>query len=413
MLLFLSRPRPALLAAAIATTLLVPMLTACGSDSKAKAAKEAPVIELAASDLTTVQSGDIEQTLRANGTLYALHESLIRAKVGGDVTSVAVQEGEHVTEGQELARIDDLEYRARLDDRRAALEAGRAQAALAEATRGRNEELLQKKYLSSLTYDNSKSAAAVAHAQVESLEAQIKLAEKALRDATIRAPISGWIAERAIQRGDKATPEGRLFTIVDLSRLEMKALVPANEAARLAVGQPFKARVEGYGEHEFTGRVARVGAQALSGSRAVPLYIEFANPDAALKAGLFAEGRLTLAHSAAQALIPLTALRSELGKDFVYVIDGKNTIRRTPVGVGMKNETTGQAEILHGLGAGQRIVAINLGPLREGATIRISSAATSTPVSALKPSPTPQTATDTAADTEPPLPPPQTSSRDR
>lgn len=384
--------KPSLVAPPLITSLAILaalMLPGCNDAApKVKPAAATTLIELSDSDLAIVQSGEIEQTLRANGTLYAIQETLIRAKVGGDIASVSVREGEAVTQGQELARIDDLEYRARLDDRRAALEAGQAQAALAEATRGRNEELMQKKYLSTLSYDNAKSAAAVAKAQVESLEAHRILAEKALSDTVIRAPISGWIAERFVQRGDKASPEGRLFSIVDLSRLEMKALVPANEVSRVAIGQAFTARVEGFGDKPFTGRVARIGAQALSGNRAVPLYIEFPNPDATLKAGLFAEGRLTLAHANANAIVPLTALRSEAGSDFVYLVDN-NVIRRAPVEIGLRNETSGQAEILRGLEAGSRIVGVNLGPLKEGASVKILASQT-----ALKTAPAASTAPD-------------------
>lgn len=364
-------------------------LSLAGCDSKQspaapRAAQNAPAgstsptataaVELAESDIVAVRAGDIEQTLRANGTLHAMQESLVRSKVAGEIISVPVREGERVSAGQELARIDDLEYKARVDDRRAALEAGRAQAALAESTRTKNEELLQKKFLSSLAYDNAKSASAVASSQVQSLEAQLTLAEKALQDTTVRAPISGWIAERAVQRGDKTSPDGKLFTIVDLSRLELEALVPANEVSRVVTGQTFTASVEGYADKRFTGRVSRIGAQAIAGSRAVTIYIEIANPDAALKAGLFAEGTLSLGHAKARALVPLTALRSEAGIDFVYTVDN-GVIRRAQVEIGMQSEAAGLAEILKGVDPGMRVVAMNLGPLKEGAAVKLVSTA--------------------------------------
>ncbi|MBP9712951.1 MAG: efflux RND transporter periplasmic adaptor subunit [Sterolibacterium sp.] len=329
------------------------------------------LIELAESDLVSVSPGEIELTLHANGTLHARHESLIRAKVAGEVVAVALREGERVEAGQELAHVDDLEYRARVDDRRAALEAGRAQARLAETTRSKNEELRQKNFLSNLAYDSAKSTATVTQSQVQSLEAQLALAEKGLQDTLIRAPISGWVAERFIQRGDKVSPDARLFSIVDLSHLELEALIPAQEISRVSIGQPFKAHVEGFSGRTYHGRVARIGAQALTGSRAMAIYIDIDNPDAALKSGLFAEGTLIMGHAQAQALVPLTALHSETGNDFVYGLVN-NQIRRLPVKVGMRSEAEGRAEILQSLEPGTRIVALNLGPLKEGATVRIS-----------------------------------------
>ena len=330
------------------------------------------IVELAAADIAVVQAGDIGQALRANGTLRAVHQSSVRAKVAGEIVEVAVREGERVAAGQLLARIDSSEYASRLADRQASYEAARAQAAFAESTRRKNEELLQKKYISPQAYDNAKSGAEVGASQAHSLEAQVALAQKALDDTMVRAPIAGWIAERTVQRGDKTAVDGRLFTLVDLGLLELEALVPANEIAQVAVGQSFSLVVEGYGQRSFQGHVARIGPQAASGSRSVPIYIEVANPAAALKAGLFAEGRLSLGRHPVAALVPLTALHSESGVSFVYVIVGGDgeRIRRQPVEVGVVSETEGTAEILKGLAAGSRIVANNLGALKEGARVR-------------------------------------------
>lgn len=386
---------PLLIASACTSLTLLVSLSGCNSKPAAPVAPTAGVVELAESDLVTVSSGDIEQTLRANGTLRARHESLVRSRVVGEVLSVDTREGERVTAGQTLAKIDDLEYRARVDERRAALEGGRAQSRLAETTRNKNEELKQKNFLSSLAYDNAQSAAKVAQSQVLSLEAQLTLAEKSLKDTQVLAPISGWIAKRYIQRGDKVSPDTPLFSIVDLSHLELEALVPANEISRVSIGQKFKAHVEGFPDQQYTGRVSRIGAQALHGSRAITIFIDIDNPDAALKDGLFAEGTLVMGQRDAQARVPLTALHSETGLDFVYAIVNGQVHRRS-VKTGLRSETAGAAEILEGLEAGMRIVAVNLGPLKEGATVRVitnsPSSLKSTPSEAVaRPGPGPDT----------------------
>lgn len=362
----------------------------CLSGDKAKnpsgAAGES-VLELAPTDVATVHGGDIGQFLGANGTLRAIQESVVRAKVSGEIIAVDVREGERVQAGQVLARIDDSEYAARVKDRLAGLEAGRAQAAFAESTRSKNEELLQKKFISSQAYDNAKSAATVAAAQMQSLEAHLTLAQKSLDDTVVRAPISGWIAERAVQRGDKTSPDGKLFALVDISRLELEALLPANQVARVSTGQVFSAKVEGYPNKRFEGRVARIGPQAASGSRTVTIYIEIANPDVTLRSGLFAQGTLSLGRSQARALAPLTALHSESGVSFVYAID-RERIRRVPVELGTISETEGMAEIVRGLDPGARIVAVNLGPLKENTLTRVNVAAQA-PAAAPTPNPAP------------------------
>ena len=335
-------------------------------------------VELADSDVASVRGGEIGLVLRTNGSLRAAQQSSVRAKVAGEIIEVAVREGDRVKSGQVLAKIDRSEYLSRLEDRRASLEAARAQAAFAESTRRKNQELLQKKFISPQAYDIAKSGADVSTSQAQALEAQLALAQKALDDTLVRAPINGWVAERAVQRGDKTAVDGRLFTLVDLSRLELEALVPANEIARVTVGQAFSLVVEGYGAQRFEGRVARIGPQAAAGSRSVPIYIEVPNPEATLKAGLFAEGTLSIGRHAAPALAPTTALRSESGVSFVYVIDA-DKIRRQPVEIGVVSETEGVVEIVKGLAAGSRVVAANLGVLKEGARVRMRAAAGQAP----------------------------------
>lgn len=334
------------------------------------AAVEAPV-DLGESDVVSVRGGEIARTLRANGTLRAAQQSSVRAKVAGEIIEVTVREGDRVKAGQVLAQIDRSEYLSRLADRQSSFEAARAQATFAESTRRKNEELLQKNFISSQAYDNAKSSAEASAALAKSQQAQVNLARKALDDTVVRAPIDGWIAERAVQRGDKTPVDGKLFTVADLSVLELEALVPANEIGHVEVGQSFVTTLEGYDAKKLPGRVARIGSAAQAGNRSVPIYIEIENPDAALKTGLFAEGSITLELHEAQALVPITAVRSESGANFVYVIEA-GRIKRQPVELGLISEAAETVEIVKGLEPGTQVIAANLGHLKEGALTRLS-----------------------------------------
>ncbi|MCX7179762.1 MAG: efflux RND transporter periplasmic adaptor subunit [Proteobacteria bacterium] len=329
-------------------------------------------IDLAESDLAAARAGEIARTLSANGTLRAMQQSSVRAKVAGEITAVNAREGERVRAGQVLAQIDRSDFLSRLAERQSGLEAARAQAAFAESTRRKNEELLQKKFISQQAYDSAKSNAESNAALAQAQDAQLALARKALEDTVVRAPIDGWIAERAVQVGDKTAIDGKLFTVVDLSRLEFEALVPAHEIAQVALGQSFVTTLPGYGEKRFVGRVARIGPSSQGGNRYVPIYIEIDNPGATLKTGLFAEGRLTLDRREATVLIPSAALRSESGVNFVYAI-AAGRVKRQAVEIGLTSESAGTIEITKGLTAGTQVLAANLGPLKEGARIRIAS----------------------------------------
>lgn len=240
-------------------------------------------IELAADDLALAEAGEIQRTLPVTGALRAAAQAVVKAKVAGELAEVLVKEGDAVKAGQLLARIDETEYRARLNERVAALESSRAQAKFAEQSRRKYEELLAKKFISETAYENYQTTANVTEGQVRVAEAQLALARKALDDTQVRAPIAGSVSERALQRGDKASVDTRLFTIVDLAKLELEAPVPAAEVPNLAVGQEVRFTVEGFGSKEFAGSIVRINPATQPGTRSILIYVEIPNPELALK----------------------------------------------------------------------------------------------------------------------------------
>lgn len=331
-------------------------------------------LELSADDLAVVQAGEIQRLLPVTGALRAVSQAVVKAKVAGEVAEVLVKEGDAVKAGQLLARIDATDYQARLDERKGTLEASRAQAKFAEQSRRKYEDLLARKFISETAYENYQTNASVTEGQVRAAEAQLVLARKALEDTQVRAPIGGSVSERALQRGDKAAVDTRMFTIVDLSRLELEAPVPAAEVPNLAVGQQVRFTVEGYGAREFTGAIARINPATQPGTRSILIYVEIPNPDQILKAGMFAKGSLVLAMRRAEVLVPMTALRTDGAASFVYTLAGDQLARRE-VAVGLVSEAQGKAEIVKGLAPGDRLVRTNLGNLRVGARVRVTAPA--------------------------------------
>lgn len=332
------------------------------------------VLELAAEDLTRAEAGEIQRLLPLTGVLRAASQAIVKAKVAGELAEVLVKEGDAVKAGQVVARIDDTEFRARLAEREAALQAARTQAAFAEQSRRKYEELLAKKFISETAYENYQTNAKVAMDQVRVAEAQLALAKKSLDDTLVRATIAGSVSERAVQRGDKASVDTRLLTIVDVSRLEFEAAVPAAEVPSIALGQQVRFQVEGFTAPDFTGAIVRINPATQAGTRSILIYVEIPNPSLALKAGMFAKGSLVLAARRAEVLVPVTALRQDGAASSVYVLT-ENKLARQDVSVGLVNETTGRAEITKGLSAGDSIVRTNLGNLPLGVPVKIKTAA--------------------------------------
>jgi len=329
-------------------------------------AKDAPVaLAFAPGDVTYVEAQPLARWLPVSGTLQPVRQAIVKAKVAGDVLQVTVREGETVKTGQLLARIDTNDLEAKYVDRVGALESAKAQLALAEKTRAMNVRLLNDKFISQNAFDNTESSFNVAKGSVKSAEAQLQLAQNALKDASAYSPLAGIVAKKHVQPGEKVAIEAPLITVVDLKDLEVQAMVPAIDVPELRIGMPVEFAVDGFGERRFTARVERINPSTEPGTRAILVYVGLPNPDLALRSGMFATGRIALAASAPTPTLPATAVRTEAGQNFVWTID-KGKLARRMVALGRRDEVSGRVEIKTKLPAGVPIIAAKLDNLKDG-----------------------------------------------
>jgi len=329
--------------------------------------KDAPVaLEFAAADVAFVEPRALTRWLPLSGTLQPVDQTTVKAKVSGEIRQVLVREGESVKAGQVIARFDTADLEAKLTDRIGALEASRAQLALAEKQRTQNQLLLKQKFISQTAYDTAESNLSVTQGTLKSNEAQAQLARNALRDAVVVAPLSGTVAKRHVQPGEKVSFDAPLVTIVDLGRLELQAMVPANDIPELNVGMAVEMAIEGFGDRRFRGAVERINPTTEAGTRAIIVFIRVPNPDSALRGGMFGTGKVTLSAGAPVATLPTIAIRTEAGQNFVWTIEGGKLARRI-VTVGRRDDTAGYVEIKTALPPGSPVLAAPFDNLKAGA----------------------------------------------
>jgi membrane fusion protein, multidrug efflux system len=193
----------------------------------------------------------------------------------------------------------------------------------------------------------------------------------------VLAPMSGLIGERFAQVGEKVSPDNRIVSIIDLSRMEIDAPVPASDIGSVSLGQEVKLNIEGIDEPQI-GKVIRINPGTQAGTRSVPIHLGLDNKNPRIRAGLFAQGQLVVGAKAGVIVVPGNAIRDSAGRTFVYLIEGDRVLERE-VEIGLRdesssasNEQTGVIEIKRGLKAGDTIVGVNLGPLRGGSLAKIS-----------------------------------------
>ena len=163
---------PILRIAALGATVLI----ACGAafvlaETKGPPQPPAAALEFAAGDIATVERRDIRQLISITGTLSPRNQTTVKAKVAGELREMLVREGETVRRGQVIARLDAAEPQARLDEKIADLEGGRAQRTLAEKNRAMQLALLEKKFISQNAFDSTQSTLQVSEARIKALEA--------------------------------------------------------------------------------------------------------------------------------------------------------------------------------------------------------------------------------------------------
>jgi membrane fusion protein (multidrug efflux system) len=327
----------------------------------------APVaLEFAAADLAYVEPAALTRWLPLSGTLQPVNQTTVKAKVSGEIRQVAIREGEAVKAGQLIVRFDTADLEAKVTDRIGTLESSRAQMAMAEKTRTQNQLLLKQNFISQNAYDNAESNLSVTQGTLKSNEAQVQLARNALRDAVVMAPLAGTVAKRHVQPGEKVSFDAPLVTIVDLTQMELQAMVPANDIPELNVGMKVGLAIDGFGERRFTGTIERINPTTEAGTRAILVFIHIPNPDLSLRGGMFGTGRVTLAAGAPVPTLPAVAVHIETGQNFVWTIENGKLARRI-VTVGRRDDTAGRVEIKTALPAGTRILAAPFDNLKVGA----------------------------------------------
>ena len=341
-----------------------------GKRAEPAAAAATPVAEFLQDDLYIVEPRNLDRVLPLTGSLMPLTEATVKAKVAGELVAVSVREGENVKQGQILARIDLTEVQARVAAREADVAATKAQLVWAEKNRGQQKALLDKSFISQSAFDNIQSNYDVAIAKQHAAEAELVVARKSLGDAVLVAPFSGIVSLRHAQPGERVSLDAKVVSIVDLSRLQLEASVPPAAIGQVKIGQAMNFRVEGFGEREFAGHIERINPAATVGSRSISVYAVIDNREGLLRGGMFAQGALTLSRIDGALAVPGSAVREEIGQTFVYAIEG-GLVKKKVVKVGAP-DPAGRVQVLEGLVAGDRIVRVNLGSLREGLAARLS-----------------------------------------
>jgi len=362
---------------------------AAALDALQSSQKAGVVMELALADVLVARTLEMQQGLTISGPLKAVNSAFIKARVPGELQGLTVREGDFVTAGQVIAKVDSTEFQARVRQAQQQAESAKAQVDIAKRSFDNNRSLVEQGFISKTALDSSIATLSSAEANYRAAQAGAEVAVKSLDDTVLRAPISGQISQRLVQAGERVAVDARIVEIVDLSRLELEASLSATESLDVKVGQTAQLTIEGATAPK-TARVVRVNPSTMAASRAVLAYLAIDTPTG-LRQGLFAQGLLATGTTRTLA-VPLSAVRTDKPQPYVQVLKDGHVVHQTVV-LGARGEVDGQpmVGITSGLAENTPVLSGTVGALQDGTVAKLPSApsATTTPATSTAASSTP------------------------
>jgi RND family efflux transporter MFP subunit len=321
-----------------------------------------------------VHHRECNQTIFVSGSVVSPDApSTLTFLVSGKVIFVGPREGDYVRKGQKLGEIDPLDFRLSVAAAHATLEQAKVALRRAEEEYGRMKYLYDVKSLAPNDYEKFKAARDGAGEQVRQAAANDELARKHLSDATLVAPVDGYIDMRGIEPGETAAPGRAVFRIVRLDPVEVNVGIPETDVHLVRVGQKAVVTLPALPGQSFEGTVRLINVGADPATRTYMARIRLPNQKHVLKIGMVAEARITGDRKIPMTLVPGEAIvRDAQGGTILFVYFPKEQrvySKRVKVG----SLCGVDVEIKEGLQGDESVVLAGQDYLRDGMPVTVSS----------------------------------------
>jgi RND family efflux transporter MFP subunit len=354
-----------------------------------------------------VAKDSVRRAVDVVGTLAAVDQVTISSEADGTVRRILADLGDRVKAGQVLVELDREKQQYTYEQQQAALaralaqygasdadhlppieqtpEVQKAKADLVQAQQSmaRANELFAHTLISQQQYEDAKTAvqskqasydAALQNARnlgasIQASQATAKLAERQVRDTSIRAPFDGFVEKRLVNLGELVKTQMPVMAIVRLDPLKVTAELPERMAPWITSGRPVVLHVDAYRDRTFTGSVTRISPVVNTATRAFPFEAVVPNADAALKPGTFARVHVESGKVDDILTLPYAALQYRYGVNRVFVVQGDRlAARELQVGERLGD----RIEIASGVKEGEPVAITDVDTLSDGAHVAVA-----------------------------------------
>jgi membrane fusion protein, multidrug efflux system len=316
--------------------------------------------------VTTITAAQEEwpSTINAIGTVAAVRGVTVSADLPGIVDQVLFESGDAVREGQTLAILDTRQEQAQMA-------AAEAQRVLARLNFNRMQELLDQQVISKAEYDS-------ATAQSRETEARVGEIRAAIERKTIRAPFSGILGIRQVNKGQYLAGGDPLVALQSLNPIYVNFGVPQQAIGQVRVGRRMRIATENLGNLTFDGRVTAIDSVVDATTRNIQVQATLANSDGKLRPGMFVQTEMVLGANQPVIALPASAISYAPYGDSVFIVsDMKDDKGHAYRGVRQQIVRLGpargdQVAVLSGVARGDEVVTSGVFRLRNGAAVQIN-----------------------------------------
>lgn len=348
--------KPLLIASCLSVSLLTTGCSEADANKIAEESEAAKVIPIPV-EIAVLKQGNISSNYTTTAVLESKEEAFVVARAAGIIEHIMVEEGDYVEKGQVLAKLDPLRYELNL--RRAKADLQGIEKELAKINKVYNQKLVSVD-----VYDKL-------NAQYESAQAMLALAELDLKETTIVAPISGYIAERNAKVGNltESFQRERMFHIVQLKELYGIVHLPEKELSKVHKDQQATLEITALNNQIVDAFVERISPviNPLTGTFKVTLRVP--NDEAKLKAGMFTQVSLNYDTRQNATLLPRKAMLALDDTINVFVVDDASVAKKVAIKIGYQEN--GYVEVIDGLSGNENVVITGHQNLKNNATVEI------------------------------------------
>ncbi len=305
----------------------------------------------------------IENVIRVAGVVrpHPDREAQVSSRVSGKVVGLFFKVGDAVPRGQRLAEVQSAEIQKVQVD----LMQAENKLTLAKAELERIQNLVESKIAARKELIAAQNQHQSIVNEIQGLEQQLTILgltetavkkmreQKTIATFSVAAPIGGVIAERNVVLGETVEPSKVIFKILDPSVVFVEGDAFEESLRELKVGQSVRIRLASYPDEVFAGKISRLSPTIDPQKRTLRLWVEVVNPSGKLKPNLFSEMNIVLGGQGEVLAIPIEALISTEGENFVFV-EEKGSFRRADVVLGARDDRF--VEVKKGLLPGDRVV---------------------------------------------------------